>query len=159
SCPPRPNVPDVNVVYWRTDEVSDPLGVVVGRRLLTFRFDFYDVRRAINDFAIAFARPGYGAGPASELTYARLFHGDNPGLLFTERPISSTWHLPDLAVVNHQFDYVTLTLPIGQLVEGEQVFWRGRPLATLQGGQLVSAEPAADVPLRLMFIHYANQTL
>jgi hypothetical protein len=152
ACPRQASTADVNVVYWRTDRVAD-------RTLLTFRFDFHDVRRAINDFALAFARPGCGADPASTLTYAWFYDGANPGTALAERPISSTWHLGNLAVVNHQFDYVTLTVPLDALVEGEQVFWRNRHIATLQGGKLVPVTGPAVEPVRLMFIHYANQSL
>jgi hypothetical protein len=151
-CPPRASTADVNVAYWRTDVVS-------GRTLLTFRFDFYDVRRAINDFSLAFARPGHDAGPPSTLTYAWFYDGTSPGAAFADLPISSTWHLGDLAVVNHQFDYVTLTLPLDTLVEGERVFWRGQHIATVEGGKLVAVTKRATVPVRLMFIHYANQSL
>ena len=57
-CPAQANTQDVNVGYWtKPEQVYDPTGVVRNRSLVTLRFDFHDVRRAINDFSIAFERP------------------------------------------------------------------------------------------------------
>jgi hypothetical protein len=161
-CKARPSTPDINVVYWKDEMIEHREGE---RRLLTFRFDFYDVRRAINDFQIERVRPDSEPGKPSSLTYAWFSDGTDLHSWFADKRtwIAETWHLPDLAVVNYQFDYVTLTMRMDELVEGEQIHWQNEHLATYTGGEITPSKQVQDAtkvkPIRLMFIHYANQAL
>ena len=151
-CEPRDtSVPDVNVVYWQRDPNRPDL--------LHFRFDFVELKRLLSDFRLAFARGGQPPGEPNRLTFAWLFDCVDPGAQFAGVPISKTWHLPYLPVVHAQLDYVTLTLPHDVVKGLGNVVWRGTTIGTWQGDTLQQAVPKTFHPIRLMFVHYANQSL
>jgi hypothetical protein len=151
-CAPRDaSVPDVNVVYWQRDAKHPD-------NLLHFRFDFVEMKRLLNDFRLGFAG-GQPAGAPNRLAFAWLFDGMDPGAQFADAPISKTWHLKYLPVVHAQLDYVTLTLPLAFAQQRGDVVWRGATIGTWNGDTLQQAVPKTFNPIRLMFIHYANQSL
>ncbi|MGE3270753.1 MAG: hypothetical protein AB7P40_18515 [Chloroflexota bacterium] len=157
------SVPDITVGYWRESSVPGQTD------LLTFRFDFVDVRRAINDFELEFrlppGAPTTGAGttlPAritNRLTFAWLV--DTPRLDMNARrlPIALKWRLPSMPVISEQFDHATFTVPRQSIPEGCDLIWRGAVIATMTGGKLTPKEPPDVKPIRLMFVHYGNQSL
>jgi hypothetical protein len=155
-CPSNVGVPDVNVGYM----CNTPAGVT-GRPedLVTFRFDFVDVRRAINDFEIRLQRPDGPVLETSQLSFAWLDDTRDLDLETRARPISEDWSLEVLPVVNAQFDYVTLTVPRRLLSEGTAVIWRQEQIATVAGDELMLPNPVNVKPVRLLFMHYANQSL
>jgi hypothetical protein len=156
-------VPDVNVGYWTESSVDGK------DDLLSFRFDFVDVRRAINDFELEFRPPPTSAVPAAgatvpavepnRLTFAWLVDSPRLDLAARKTPIASKWHLPSLPVISEQFDYVTFTVPRASIPDGYELIWRGRAIATMRSGKLTPNELPTVRPIRLMFIHYANQSL
>jgi hypothetical protein len=150
-CVPRDqSVPDVNLVYWKPDPDRPDL--------LHLRFDFVDLQRALCDFELKLERNDGADRCPDRLLDTWMFDGADPATAF-RHPLSQTWRLSLLPVIHQQFDYVTLTLADTDLEPFKSVWWRGDRIADRRDGKLTPKEPPKINPVRLMFIHYANQAL
>jgi hypothetical protein len=147
--PPQDDESKVNIIYWKNDRKYD---------LTHFRIDFLDTDRLIADFDL---RLLYDDGTSRDGTLSHVWLGGDRGTAFDPPvpSISASWNLPSLPVVNPQYDYVALALRSSDLKGLREVHWRGARIGTQQDGTIVPVSATKVAPIRLMFIHYANQSL
>jgi hypothetical protein len=143
------------VVYWKP---SGDDGDYV------FRFDFMRTDHMWDDFYLKLANAASGDKEgrleSRNMPIRANDHPSSPTSVWPpQTPLSQSWPFTYEPVVDRQFDTVTVRLTAAELAQDTRIGWWGEEIGQVNAGGIIPSQPGPFHPIRLMFIHYANQSV